>query len=126
MNLPTGRENGLRPAQHVGGSPGPPEDGFGPGTREGAEMREMNSRTVTIGLCGGTVIAGKINIGSTRRLSDFLNKQDNLFIVLFDVTEAGTEGGVVFVNRNQIVWARPVEDGPSVTSDAQTLTEFDS
>ncbi len=83
----------------------------------------MNSRTVTIGLSDGTVITGKINIGSTRRLSDFLNKQDNLFIVVFDVTEGGQNGGVVFVSRNQIVWARPIEDGPSVSLDSQTLPD---
>jgi len=80
-------------------------------------MREMNARTVSIGLCDGTVIAGKINIGNTRRLSDFLNRQDNLFIVLFDVTEGGKESSVVFVNRQQIVWAKPVEDGQPLTSE---------
>lgn len=71
-------------------------------------MREMNAKGVTITMRDGTVFRGMINIGSSRRLSDFFRKSENLFIVIFDavVGERGKKG-VYFLNRDHILWVEP-------------------
>jgi hypothetical protein len=73
-------------------------------------MREMNASKVVVRLVDGTLMRGKTNIGNARRLSDFFNKTESLFHVFFDVSMEGQEGGVVFVNRNHIVWVKPDEE----------------
>lgn len=71
-------------------------------------MREMNAQRITIAMQDGTVFQGHINIGSCRRLSDFLRKEEGTFIVLFEASMGnGAEKGVYFLNRNNILWAKP-------------------
>ncbi|SPF46701.1 conserved hypothetical protein [Syntrophobacter sp. SbD1] len=80
-------------------------------------MREINAHRVTITLRDGSVFRGSINIGSSRRLSDFFRKSDNSpFIVIFDTTVGqNKEKGVYFLNWNHILWVEPneVDDQPS-------------
>lgn len=74
-------------------------------------MREMNARRITIAMQDGTVFHGLINIGSCRRLSDFFRKEEGTFIVLFEASIGnGAEKDVYFLNRNNILWAKP-DDG---------------
>lgn len=74
-------------------------------------MREMNAQRVTITMRDGSVFRGCINIGSSRRLSDFFRKSDNSpFIVMFDTTMGqNKEKGVYFLNWDHILWVEPNE-----------------
>lgn len=74
-------------------------------------MRPMNCKKVSIKLLDGTIVKGTTNIGNARRLSDYFNKADSLFMVLFDVYGCNAdEGGVLFINRSHILWVKPEED----------------
>ena len=75
-------------------------------------MRDVNAKSVIVMLGDGTIMKGKTNIGNARRVSDYFNKPDNLFLVFFDVSLPGQESGVIFVNRNNIVWVRPDDEAP--------------
>ncbi|MHC1726402.1 MAG: hypothetical protein AB9866_10395 [Syntrophobacteraceae bacterium] len=71
-------------------------------------MREMNAQEIIITMRDGSVFRGLINMGSCRRLSDFFRKIEATFIVLFDATVGeGSEKGVYFLNRTNILWAKP-------------------
>lgn len=69
----------------------------------------MNTQEVIIKLMDGTTVKGRTNLGTHKRLSDCLNRDGEPFIVLFDVLIQGQLGKVLFVNKNQIMWAMPVE-----------------
>ena len=71
----------------------------------------------------GTIIRGKTNIGNARRVSDYFNKTDNLFLVFFDVSLQGQESGVIFVNRNYVMWVKPDDEVPR--QDAENVLALD-
>lgn len=71
-------------------------------------MKDINSEDVLIKLLDGTVIKGKTNIGKHQRLSDSFNRGEDPFVVVFDVALQGQEGKVLFINKNQIMWAMPI------------------
>lgn len=76
-------------------------------------MREMNSRKVVISMVDGTIFRGYTNIGTSRRLSDYFRKSENLFVVIFDALIGNsTKKDVYFLNKDHIVWAKPDEDIP--------------
>lgn len=75
----------------------------------------MNCRRVSVKLVDGTVVNGTVNIGRSRRLSDFFNKYDAAFLVLFEASSDARNYEVLFVNRQHILWAKP-EDGEKVLS----------
>jgi hypothetical protein len=73
---------------------------------------KTNPRGVTIRTLDGFTCSGKMNLGVNERLSDMFTKEEKPFIVLYDVTFEGGEGGagkVLFVNKSHIVWAEPEE-----------------
>ncbi|MGA2402629.1 MAG: hypothetical protein ABSG91_13150 [Syntrophobacteraceae bacterium] len=74
-------------------------------------MREMNAQRVIITMRDGSVFRGYVNIGSSRRLSDFFRKSDSSpFVVMFDTTIGESEAkGVYFLNWNHILWVEPQE-----------------
>lgn len=72
-------------------------------------MKEMNVQNILIKLLDGTTVKGKTNMGSHNRLSDRLNRGEDAFMVLFDVSMQGQTGKVIFINKTQIMWAMPVE-----------------
>jgi len=73
-------------------------------------MREMNAQRVTIMMRDGSAFRGFINIGSSRRLSDFFRKSESQFIIMFEATIGeGKEKGVYFLNWNHILWVEPNE-----------------
>jgi hypothetical protein len=66
-------------------------------------------KTVYIKTVDGSVLRGKINIGSSDRLSDVFVKGKTPFVVLYG---AGTPEGppkVLVINKNHIVWVEPDE-----------------
>ena len=69
-----------------------------------------NHKKLKLKLEDGSIVTGKTNIGNSRRLSDYLNRSDNLFIVLFDVHSDDMQEGVLFINRSRVVWAVPMDD----------------
>jgi len=64
-------------------------------------------RHVTIRTSDGSTILGKVNLGIKERVSDLFTKTENPFIVLFDAEHRDGTGKVLFVNKNNIVWAEP-------------------
>ncbi len=72
-------------------------------------MAEMEVKELVVRLIDGTTFKGKTNIQDNNRLSDLLNRDDNTFLIMFDVNMVGYEGNVIFLNKNQIMWAIPLE-----------------
>lgn len=72
-------------------------------------MKEMNAQSVLIKLLDGTTVKGKTNMGPHNRLSDCLNRVEDPFLVVFEVSIQGQTGKVLFINKNQIMWAMPTE-----------------
>lgn len=86
-------------------------------------MREMNTSEVTITMVDGTVFHGSINIGNSRRVSDYFNKGDSLFIILFNASgEKAGANGVYFLNRNHILYVKPEETHGAGSPDATPLS----
>ncbi|MEN6440825.1 MAG: hypothetical protein ABFD97_19815 [Syntrophobacter sp.] len=83
----------------------------------------MNTSEVTITMVDGTVFHGSINIGTSRRVSDYFNKGDSLFIILFNSRrDKNGDKEVYFLNRNHILWVKP-EDAPGAgSSDSAPLS----
>jgi len=72
-------------------------------------MKEMNAQSVLVKLLDGTTVKGKTNMGSHNRLSDCLNREESPFLVVFEVSLQGQAGKVLFINKNQIMWAMPID-----------------
>lgn len=69
----------------------------------------MNAQSVLVKLLDGTTVKGKTNMGAHNRLSDCLNRGDDPFLVVFEVSIQGQSGKVLFINKSQIMWAMPIE-----------------
>ena len=67
---------------------------------------------VVIRLNDGTTFKGSTNLKDFNRLSDFLNRSEDPFLTLFNVTQSDHYTDVVFINKNQIMWAMPTQDDP--------------
>lgn len=85
-------------------------------------MPPMNAKKVLLKLRDGSVLKGTTNIGNSRRLSDYFNRTDTNFIVLFDVSmQEQCGGGVVFLNKTEILYAVPLDERSSVTDEEVEL-----
>lgn len=73
-------------------------------------MKEMKCSRVSIKLVDGTVVTGSVNTGVSRRLSDFFNKYESTFLVLFNVSIGARDNEVLFVNYRHILWAKPADE----------------
>jgi hypothetical protein len=78
-------------------------------------MASRNAKEVALKLNDGTLLEGKVVIGEFRRLSDFFVRGGDPFFVVYDATLAGREGDVFIVNKNEVVWAQPLDTGGSST-----------
>ena len=74
------------------------------------QERDFDSKKILLKMLDGTMIVGRTNLRSNTRLSDLLNRERDLFLVIFDAPFRGLDGSVVFVNKTQIMWAIPVEE----------------
>jgi hypothetical protein len=72
--------------------------------------RDFDSKKILVKMLDGTMVVGRTNLRSNTRLSDLLNRERDLFLVIFDAPFRGMDGRVVFVNKTQIMWAMPVEE----------------
>lgn len=83
----------------------------------------MNTSEVTITMVDGTVFHGLINIGTSRRVSDYFNKGDSLFIILFNGARGKNgEKEVYFLNRSHILWVKPEETSGAGSSESAPLS----
>jgi len=64
-------------------------------------------RKIVIKTTDGSTIFGRVNLGIKERVSDLFTKTENPFLVLVDVEHREGSGKVLFVNKNNIVWAEP-------------------
>ena len=60
-------------------------------------------RYVTIRTTDGSTLSGKVNIIRKERVSDFFNKTDKPFVVLFEAESAHRPGEVFIINKNHTV-----------------------
>jgi hypothetical protein len=74
---------------------------------EGKAVYTKEVRRIIIKTTDGETISGNVNIGIKDRVSDLFTKTDNQFIVLFDAELKSSSGKVLFVNKDNIIWAEP-------------------
>jgi hypothetical protein len=65
---------------------------------------------VAVRLHDGTSFRGSINLKDFNRLSDLLNRSEDPFLTMFNVSQSDQPMDVVFVNKSQIMWAMPIQD----------------
>jgi hypothetical protein len=66
----------------------------------------INFKQITVKMTDGSLIVGRINIGISRRFSDFIKELVDPFLV---ISEKENPQKVVMVNRNYILWAETQE-----------------
>ena len=71
-----------------------------------AEDYVVNFKQITVKMTDGSLITGRINIGVSRRFSDFFKELVDPFLVISD---KGKPQQVVMVNRDYILWAETQE-----------------
>ena len=76
---------------------------------ERKDLYKTEYRNITIRTIDGSTLSGKVNIGIKDRVSDLFTKTENPFIVLLDAEHKDGSGKVFIVNKNNIVWAEPLE-----------------
>jgi small nuclear ribonucleoprotein (snRNP)-like protein len=79
--------------------------------------RKLDARQVTIKLVDGSLVQGKVNLhhddAAVQRVSDIFTKLPDPFIVVFEATAEGKGGRVLILNKRNIVWVSPEDDGHS-------------
>jgi|GEM_PF-2387795 len=75
---------------------------------------KIRSERVVVKCVDGTVINGETNLGRSRRISEVFTKGDSRFVIIFNANIQGYTGDVVFVNREHIVWAMPLDNKSKV------------
>ncbi len=80
-------------------------------------MREMNARRIIVTMTEGTVFRGSINIGNSRRISDYFRRNETMFVLFNATLGDGTEKEVYFLNTNHILWVKPDEHTEASRSD---------
>jgi hypothetical protein len=72
--------------------------------------RIVRPAAITVRTVEGSVIQGKVNLGSERRVSDIFTGSDKPFVVLFDAAYSGGSGKVFIINKAHIVWIEPEDE----------------
>jgi hypothetical protein len=78
--------------------------------------RKNEPRQVTIKMVDGSLIQGKVNLyhdeAIIQRVSDIFTKIPDPFIVVFEATTQGKSGQVLILNKRNVAWVSPEDDGP--------------
>jgi hypothetical protein len=74
-----------------------------------AEDYQVEYKQITLRTTDGSTINGKVNIGLNQRVSDIFTSNEELFIVLVDVSFKDSFGKTMFINKRHIVWVEPEE-----------------
>jgi hypothetical protein len=77
---------------------------------EPLDMTKKEYRNIMVKTSDGSVLSGKVNIESKKRVSDLFTQTDNPFIILFDEEHNNGLGKVFFINKNHIVWVEPRDE----------------
>ncbi len=80
-------------------------------------MREMNTRKIIVTMTDGTVFRGSINIGSSRRISDYFRRNESMFVLFNATLDHGADKEVYFLNTRHILWVKPDEQIEACQSD---------
>ena len=67
-------------------------------------------RSLTIKTTDGSTIHGKVNLAYNPRVSDLLTECTTPFLIMVEVMSKDSKGKVMFINKEQIVWAEPEEE----------------
>lgn len=83
----------------------------------------LNAHTVTIKLVDGSIIQGKVNLHRNdldiNRVSDLFTRVDDPFVVVFDVAAESKTGGVLILNKSNILWVEPGDNSREEGKPAQ-------
>ena len=66
-------------------------------------------RKITVRTTDGSNLTGSVHLGGNDRVSDLFTQTETPFIVMVDYEHRAGSGEVIFINKNQIVWAVPEE-----------------
>ena len=69
----------------------------------------VNKKKVALKTVSGSIFEGSINIELQERLSDMFTTLDSDFIILNDITDDGEKLPVIFINKKQIEWVKPLD-----------------
>ncbi len=73
---------------------------------------KVTERHVSVKTVDGSLIQGKINIGSIIRISDMFQEHGSPFIIIYDARSISGENKVFIINKSHIVWVEPDDGGP--------------
>jgi hypothetical protein len=77
--------------------------------------RKSDARKVTIKMVDGSLVQGKVNLhhddAIIQRVSDIFTKIPDPFIVVFEATAEGKSGRVLILNKRNVAWVSPEDDG---------------
>ena len=66
-------------------------------------------RKITVRTTDGSSLTGSVHLWEKERLSDLFLQTETPFIVMVNYEHRAGSGEVIFINKNQIVWAVPEE-----------------
>jgi hypothetical protein len=70
----------------------------------------MKAMGVVIKCTDGLLVRGKVNIGDRlNRVSDWFNSDTDPFLTIFQAEMADGQHDVLIINKDHIVWARPLD-----------------
>ena len=72
----------------------------------------VTERRVSVKTVDGSLIQGKINIGSLKRISDMFLENASPFVIVYDACSMSGDCKVFIINKSHIVWVEPDEAGP--------------
>ena len=70
---------------------------------------ERNYKTIMMRIEDGSTLVGKVNIRHRQRLSDIFRDPQEQFIILINAKRRENPKTVMFVNKNSIMWAKPID-----------------
>jgi hypothetical protein len=77
--------------------------------------RKNEARQVTIKMVDGSLVQGKVNLyhddAIVQRVSDIFTKIPDPFIVVFEATAEGKSGRVLIMNKRNVAWVSPEDEG---------------
>jgi len=79
---------------------------------QGGQAMKSNvvERHVSVKTVDGSLIQGKINIGTLRRISDMFQESGSPFVIVYEARSKLGENKVFIVNKSHIVWVEPDDD----------------
>ncbi len=80
--------------------------------------RRIDGRKVSIKMVDGSLVQGQVNVyqdeETVQRVSEIFTKLADPFVVVFDATAEGKSGRVLILNKRNIAWVSPEDDGSPV------------